>query len=133
MADIFVDVAPGAGCLKVLDLETEGAANSLESGVALRKVLHTRTNDTINWWALQTAGPLTISFPLGSPFSGALTTTTPGRLIKVASGPLSGAAGRFKYTITLGPVGSAINEDPQIIVDTGSISVELEILHKERK
>jgi len=129
MAKILVQVVPNANssgnCLRVLDLELEGIATK-ESGTALRKTVLATFNETVTWWAAAGA-TLQITFDNNfSPFTGAMQvgSNASGSLQSLTSGSSGGAApGRYKYTISLTPPGSAtaVKEDPQIIIDNSTV------------
>jgi len=114
----------GVNCLRVFD-EDEHYQNRWESGMALRRVIH---SDSVTWSAPPNAASLEISF--GSPPSAAASpfaqfdvavnqngdNTTP---IHVTLGALKGGfTGRYKYNIILTMKdGTVYKEDPQVIID----------------
>jgi hypothetical protein len=113
MANIKVKVVKDVSnrdCLRIMDGD-ECKTNPIESGIALRRVI--QRGDQVSW-SNDDGVTLTITFPNGSPFTAAL---QPGTTVNAT---VSGNAtqGRYKYTIAT----STAQEDPQMVVDAGSIS-----------
>lgn len=146
MANILVELitpaanTAGTKCLRVSDLDTQDFKNAIENGTALRKVIRSDIGETVNWLALASDPALSISFPGlagANPFQGPLpkTMSANGKFQIISSGPLSNmnftTGSRFKYTIAFGAGQSLVSEDPQIIIDTGSIGTNLK--RKPRK
>ena len=119
MAKIVVKLANDSTgknkCLQIMD-GNEFTGNSIESGIALRRVIH--QNESVTW-SNPNGKTLTITFANNnSPFG---TVLAPGS--SVNADVLGNALpGRYKYTIAVSDsTGTLASEDPQVVVDTGSI------------
>lgn len=121
MANIVVKVVKDANnnnCLKIMDGD-ECKTNPIESGAALRRILH--LSDPVSW-SNPDGKTLTITFPNNvDPFGGTLTAPGPTVTATVAG---NATQGRYKYTIAVTvSAGVIVQEDPQVVIDTGTITI----------
>jgi hypothetical protein len=128
MANIVVRVAKdttGNKCLKIMDGD-ECQTNPIESGIALRRIIH--QNESVTW-SNPDGKTLTITFANGNPFGAPLAPGT-----SVNANVLGNATqGRYKYTIVVSDsTGTLASEDPQVVVDSGSIQ-QIRILKAKAK